>query len=186
MVDATEKVSNGTSPRGRGGFRGRRGGPRGGRGNFAGARKFGQTNRTQEFDKTALYVEFENKPSAEDVKQVLQAVKGANSVKLGKFVQMYFKSEKEAEDATTKIKDIGCENGTLFVNKAFVQVDSPKRILPDEETKPNKKAKKEQVKEVEEEEEDDDEDEEEEDDEEEGDEEEEEDDDDEEEEEDDE
>lgn len=35
---------------------------------------------------------------------------------------MYFKSEKEAEDATTKIKDIGCENGTLFVNKAFVQV----------------------------------------------------------------
>lgn len=38
----------------------------------------------QEFDKTALFVEFQNKPSIEDIKHFLQAVKGANTVKLGK------------------------------------------------------------------------------------------------------
>ncbi|MDK2413461.1 hypothetical protein QHH03_30695, partial [Aphanizomenon sp. 202] len=101
-------------------------------------------------DKTALFVEFQNKPSIEDIKHFLQAVKGANTVKLGKFLQMHFNTEKEAEEATVKIKDYG----KILVNKAFAQQDrSPKRTLPEAEAKPNKKAKKEPVKEEEEQEE---------------------------------
>lgn len=50
MVDATEKVSNGTSPRGRGGRGGFRG--RGGRGGFGGGRSFGQKPRVSKAAKS--------------------------------------------------------------------------------------------------------------------------------------
>lgn len=35
-----------------------------------------------------------------------------------RFLQMHFKTEKEAEEATVKIKDI---DGKILVNKAFAQ-----------------------------------------------------------------